>query len=151
VELHAHVPLLIASRAPCGGPDGLATGNGSAGITVAESASAAATIAADFIEIFSFTACTANSWRGLFPIIRIKLGHPLFGMTCTKSVLTPSHDMVPRSSLAPVQTIWTPRQNRIKAVSREQHAPTVVDSMKVYPNPPIREAHILELTAKARH
>jgi len=86
VELHAHVSLLIASCAPCGGPDGLATGNGSAGITVAESASAAATIAADFIEIFSFTACTANSWRGLFPIIRIKLGHPLFGMTCTSDL-----------------------------------------------------------------
>src|SRR5215468_9717444 len=37
---------------PCGGPDGLTTGNGSAGITVAESASAAATIAADFIGDF---------------------------------------------------------------------------------------------------
>ena len=52
-ELHAHVPLLIASCAPCDGPDGLSTGNGSAGITVAESASAAATIAADFIRRLS--------------------------------------------------------------------------------------------------
>jgi len=52
VELHAHVPLLIASCAPCDGADGLATGNGSAGITVAESASAVATIAADFIRRF---------------------------------------------------------------------------------------------------
>jgi len=43
------VPLLIVSCALCDGPDGLPTGNGSAGITVAESASAAATIAADFI------------------------------------------------------------------------------------------------------
>jgi hypothetical protein len=39
----------------------LATGNGSAGITVAENASAAATIAADFMEIFSFTICAASS------------------------------------------------------------------------------------------
>src|SRR6516225_5356572 len=53
VELHAHVPLLIASCAPCDGPNGLPTGNGSAGITVAESASAAATITADFIRSFS--------------------------------------------------------------------------------------------------
>jgi hypothetical protein len=49
--------------APCDDPDGLATGSGSAGITIAESASAAATIAADFIEIFSFTTCAASSWR----------------------------------------------------------------------------------------
>lgn len=47
------LPLLIASCAPCDGPDGLPTSNGSAGITVAESASAAATIAADFIRRFS--------------------------------------------------------------------------------------------------
>ena len=53
MELHAHVPLLIASCAPCDGPNGLPTGNGSAGITVAESASAAATIIADFIRSFS--------------------------------------------------------------------------------------------------
>ena len=52
MELHAHVPLLIASCAPCDGADGLATGHGSAGITVAESASAVATIAADFIRRF---------------------------------------------------------------------------------------------------
>jgi len=64
VELHAHVPLLIASCAPCDGPDGLPTGNGSAGITVVESASAAATITADFIsEIFSLPTCAASSWR----------------------------------------------------------------------------------------
>ena len=63
MELHAHVPLLIASCAPCDDPDGLATGNGSAGVTVAESASAAATIAADFMEIFSFTTCAAMTWR----------------------------------------------------------------------------------------
>jgi len=61
--------------------------------------------------------------------------------------------LVPRSSLAPVQTIWMPRQNRINAVNseekheaREQHP-----RLKVYPNRPIREADILELTAKARH
>src|SRR6516162_4301266 len=52
-ELHAHVPLLLASCAPCDGPDGLPTGNGSAGTTVAESASAAARMAADFIRRFS--------------------------------------------------------------------------------------------------
>jgi len=52
VELHAHVPLLITSCAPCDGPDALATGNGSAGVTVAKSASAVATIATDFIEDF---------------------------------------------------------------------------------------------------
>jgi len=58
------VPLLIASCAPCDGPDGLPTGNGSAGITVVESASAAATITADFIsEIFSLPTCAASSWR----------------------------------------------------------------------------------------
>jgi len=46
----------------------------------------------------------------------------------------------------------------IKAVnSEEKHEPasnipaTVVDSLQVYPNRPIREADILELTAKARH
>ena len=53
MELHAHVPLLVASCAPCDGLDGLPTGNGSAGITVAESARAAAKIAADFIQRFS--------------------------------------------------------------------------------------------------
>jgi hypothetical protein len=61
VELHAHVPLLIACCAPCDGP-GLATGNGSAGITVAESASTAATIAADFIRRF----CLYHLRRQLF-------------------------------------------------------------------------------------
>src|SRR5262249_10636041 len=47
------MPWLIASCAPCDGPNGLATGNGSPGITVVESASAATTIAADFIRRFS--------------------------------------------------------------------------------------------------
>src|SRR5215471_13714253 len=47
----ARKSLAGVACAPCDDPAGLATGSGSAGITIAESASAAATIAADFIEI----------------------------------------------------------------------------------------------------
>ena len=82
----AHVPLLLASCAPCDGPDGLPTGNGSAGTTVAESASAAATMAADFIRRFSPYYLRRRLWRTLPSQPRADRASEIAALGCISSL-----------------------------------------------------------------